>query len=492
MTIGNLLYRQENNTKIALKYGKGSISYEEWAYESKKLKSIICKLLPNESKCIAIYLPNSIQYAIAYFGILFSERVIIPIDPQSKAFEICSIVKYCEVDMIISSNAYKHIFEKVSQICSNRVIVYYIDTQEKIEYGKADFVQKTDNLMFSHVLSDVAIMLHTSGTTSDPKRVMLTHRNIISNIESNIKSLGLKEDDISLIALPMYFGYCNTAQFLTHVYLGGTIVILNTIFLPKQFWGVVEKENITNFTAVPSMLLMLVDYQYYKKYNYSSLKYICFGGGAMALEKLKILIKRFPTISFIHTYGQTECSPRITALLSEDSLRKIGSVGKAIPGVRVNIVDQNDNQLGAGERGEIVVEGDNIMKGYYKKPKFTSDILRNNLLHTGDIGYFDEDGYLYITGRKKNVIISGGVNIYPEEIEMIILSYEGVKNALVLGESHNLLGEVPIAKVIVDDSVNIDELRKYCLKHLAGYKIPVRFDKVIKLKKTYNGKNKRD
>lgn len=491
MRIENLLIRQANNNKEAIKNFNNSITYEEWYRESNNLKEEIENIVNIHSRCIAIYLPNSINYAIAYFGIIFSKKIVIPINSQAKSVEIYSTTKYCEIDLIISESLYKTVFEETFKQYENKVAVYYIDTNEIVQYGEKKWIEKTEELKFDDTDEDVVIMLHTSGTTSNPKRVMLTHKNLICNIESNIASLKIGEEERVMIVLPMCFGYCNTAQFLTHVYLGATIIISEPIFMPKQFFSLIQKEKITSVTAVPTMLLILLEYRYYEKYDISSLKYICFGGGTMPLEKIKEFANRFPSVSLIQTYGQTECSPRVTALLPNDAIRKIGSVGKSIPNVQVGIVDENDNVLGSGEMGEIVVKGKNVMKGYYKNPEATADVLRNGILHTGDIGYLDEEGYLYLTGRIKNIIISGGINIYPGEIELLLRQYKGVKEAKVVGEKHDLLGEVPIAKVVIEERVNLGELQKYCGENLSSYKVPIRFDNVQFLEKTYNGKIKR-
>ena len=334
-------------------------------------------------------------------------------------------------------------------------------------------------------------MLHTSGTTSEPKRIMLTHKNLISNIESNIQSLKLNEDDKTLISMPMIFGYCNTAQFLTHVYLGASIVILNNMFFPKLFFQTVQDECITNFTGVPSMLLMLLEYRYTDKYDINSLKYICFCLGKMPVDKLEILIRKFSSIVFVQTYGQTEASPRITALMPEDSLRKIGSVGLPIPNVNLKIVNDKGESLPSGIIGEIIIHGDNIMKGYYKQDAITNDTIIDGWLYIGKLGYLDNEGYLYLTGRKRNIIISGGINIYPVEIEDVLIGLAYVSDVCVISKEHYFLGEIPIAKIVLKDNCIIDDFRAYCAKKLSEYKIPKRFDFVTHLDKTYNGKIKR-
>lgn len=492
MRITELLERQSNNNKMALRHGDNSITYNDWYRYSDELSQRINTVKQVDTMNIALFLPNSIHYAIAYFAVLFSDRILIPIGIQAKELEIVSTIEYCEVDLIITDSRHRDFLVQALQEYHHRVIVYVIDTDETLVISKDKrFIAKSEHLVQNGSVDDVAIMLHTSGTTSNPKRVMLTHNNLIHNVESNIDSLKLTQDDKVLIALPMFFGYCNTAQFLTHVYLGATIVILDSVFLPKQFFQIVEKEKITNFTGVPSMLLMLLEYRYADRYDYESLRYICFGGGKMPVDQLKILIKKYPSIGFVQTYGQTECSPRVTALLPEYAIIKTGSVGIPILHVEVKIVNPEDNELPANEMGEIIVRGKNIMKGYYKRPDITSETIRNGWLHTGDLGYLDGDGFLYLTGRIKNIIISGGINVYPEEIEQLLLQHESVEDACVVGEEHKLLGEVPVAKVVLKHEISQVELKLYCTEKLADYKVPSRFDIVDSLPKTYNGKTKR-
>lgn len=339
-------------------------------------------------------------------------------------------------------------------------------------------------------LINTAIMLHTSGTTSNPKRVMLTHKNLICNIESNIASLEFNEKDTTLIVLPMYFGYCNCSQFLTHVYLGGRIIIAPQPFNPAIFLQLIEKYKCTNTTCIPSMLFLTISIR--NKYDMSSLRYLCFGGGVMPVHKLKQIISFFEGTGIVQTYGQTEASPRVTCLLPKDCLRKIGSVGKPIPGVEIDILDKNGVPVKNGEKGEIVVRGNNVMKGYYKHQDKTEQTIINGWLHTGDIGRVDEEGYLYIVGRIKNVIISGGLNIYPEEIEEILINYEGIKEVIVFGEKHDILGEIPVAKVVTDGCyIDEGQILEYSKKMVDAYKIPKKIIFCEQLEKTYNGKIRR-
>ena len=492
MLLTELLERQKDNEKMAIRYGDNEIKFSDWYSCSHSLSCVLNEVFEKNSYNVAIFLPNSINYAIAYFSILFANGVIVPIGVQSKRIEIISTLEYCEIDVIITSLEYRDLLNDYLCDYKYEVSLIFIEDYsiESINTGKR-FSYKSFADKNAGTEDDVAIMLHTSGTTSNPKRVMLTHSNIINNIESNIKSLNLTEKDKVLISMPMYFGYCNTAQFLTHLYLGASIVIMHGKFFPKLFFEIIQTENITTFTGVPSMLLMLLEYRYSSNYDIKSLRYICFGGGKMPVESLKKLINAFDSIGFVQTYGQTEASPRITALLPVDSLRKIGSVGLPIPNVKIKIVDEAGGCLSSNEIGEIVVQGKNVMKGYYKQEIATKNAVKNGWLYTGDLGYLDDEGYLYLTGRKKNIIISGGINIYPEEVEEILLQHPNIADVCVIAFEHKLLGEVPAARVVLKNKNGIMDFKSFCKNKLTDYKIPVSFEIVDKLDKTYNGKIKR-
>lgn len=496
--LSQLLLQWKEYDKTAIIQGEQRLSYREWHIKATNIGASLSRCLSPSSCHVALFLPNSIAYAVSYFGIVYANRTIIPIGPQSKGPEICSTLENCEVDVIITNTILQ---PKLIQILADYPYSVYLLNADNLDMMKLDkangWINKT-SISQETIAKDgrdaTAVMLHTSGTLSHPKRVMLTHQNLLCNIRSNIVSLSLTGDDVVLIALPMYFGYCNTAQFLTHVFLGATMVILEGMFIAKKFFSAVEAYRVTNFTGVPTMLLSLMDYRHREKYDIHSLRYICFGGGKMPVDKLQLLINSFPTVGFVQTYGQTEASPRVTALLPEDSVRKLGSVGRPIPGVTVAVVDEQGRVLDHGEIGEIVVRGENVMKGYYKNEAATSAVLRNGWLYTGDLGRLDEEGYLYLTGRRKNIIISGGVNIYPEEVEEVLLSHPCVADAIVYGVSDEYMGELPYAKVVVKEGKNVVEgvLINYCLDRLSSYKAPREIKFVKALAKTYNGKTKRN
>lgn len=493
MLLRDILAHKKDLVKTALKFGNVAISYcelyrdvEHWAAELEKCK---CK-----NRNIGIFLPNSPQYVIAYFAITFAGKTIVPIDIQAKKAELESTINYCELQLIISNGDYGKTIKLHLADSNCSVSILDLDNMTFYDAGNLSGCCDKNNTFYEDIVTnenEIALLLHTSGTTSNPKRVMLSHKNLMENVKSIIESLGLHEEDRTLISMPLYMASANTSQLLTHLYLGATVVIMNSMFLPTVFFSLVEEERITNFTGVPPYMYSICGHSYRNNCDISSLKLVCFGGAGTPVKKILQLLDTFPQINFVHMYGQTEASTRITHLLPEDARRKIGSVGKSISGVQVRLVNEEDKDVDPGQKGEIIVKGANVMSGYYKKPEETAKALKSGWLYTGDLGYSDPDGYLYIIGRRKNIIISGGMNIYPEEIEEILLCHPAVKEVFVFGDEDEYLGEVPAAHIVINEegsSTTEDELINYCYKHLSKFKIPRRIVFVPGISKTPTGK----
>ena len=492
MLVKELLVRQKSNSRIAIEHLNKSITYEEWFQLSSKLSKKIFQLVKKDSKNIAIFLPNSIEYAIAYFGITFCNKVIVPIGAKSTLSEVKSTMKYCETDVIITEKSRKEFFEKLEKKYEYKFWVIYIDDFcSEIYNCNLDYLDKTTSYVNCNNENDVALLLHTSGTMSNPKRVMLSHKNLISNVESNISYLRLSCNERTLISMPMHFGYCNTSQFLSHIYLGAYMCILKEPFMPKVFFETIQNKKITNYTGVPSTFFMLLNYKYEKLYDYSSLRFVCIGGSKISSKELMGISNRYGTFDVIYTYGQSEASTRVTALMQKDIEKRKDSVGLPIPDVKIKIVNDEGYVLPPYQFGEILIKGNNVMCGYYKNELLTEQTIVDGWLHSGDIGYIDEDGYLYVKGRIKNIIISGGINIYPEEIEEVLIGHPNVKKVRVESELHLLFGEIAIAKLVLYDDKKTENFKTFCSKYLSDYKIPKRFEIVEDIQETYNGKIKR-
>ena len=493
MQIHELLFQHQESEKTVIIQAGRSLSYAELCIRVENSAAGLRNCIDESVASVAIFIPNSIAYAIGYFSIAKNNKTIVPISISSTPTEVFATLNYCGAECVVTDleNVDKLIAMLEADAARSFYRIFNVETLEIVDVG--EYTKAVDSLS-QNELDGVAVLLHTSGTTSNPKRVMLTHDNLIANIISNIESLKLTAEERSLIVLPMHFGYCNTAQFLTHIYLGATLLIYEGTFFAKKFLSIIEKEKITNTTVVPTMLLVMLQYRGKTNYDLSSLKTLCFGGGFMPVDKLRELIEGYPSVGFVQTYGQTECSPRVTALLPEDSMRKVGSVGKPISGVAVKIVDEDGVEIENGDVGELLVYGSNVMKGYFRRREETDRSLLNGWHRTGDLGRIDKEGYIYLVGRKKNVIISGGINIYPEEIEELLRSHDCVAEAFVFGAVHELLDEEVVAHVVLNEwgKTNQESLKEYCFRNLSNYKIPAKIYIVDKLEKTYNGKVRRN
>ena len=388
--IRDLLIQLKNSSKTGLICGGAILSYAQWHNISEKISLENLRDLPG--KIVGIFLPNGIAYAVSYFACLYADKVIAPFYTGSTLNELAYTVKHCAISTMITTEKYVSIIESLVQIYGIPLNIVLLDdnleVQSTMVMKKVNLVESIDDL---NELNDVVVLLHTSGTTSKPKRVMLTNKGLLHNIQAHCESLNWCENEVCLIQLPMMFGYCNTAQFLAHVYLGACIVINPFPFLAADFYKIVEERKVTNFTAVPSILNILSKHNTLN-YDISSLKTVCFGGNPISKEKLIEIMYKFPTIAFVQTYGLTEAGPRVTTLPIQKCNEKVGSVGRAISGVEIKIIDRTGRNLAYGEIGEVLIKSKSIMKGYFRDSEETEKILHSEWLYSGDIGYLSEDG----------------------------------------------------------------------------------------------------
>ena len=488
MLLQDYLTRQKTNDALAIKQEDTELSYRQWYQQSTALAATLHHLA-GKSNHIALVFPNSIAYAVSYFAVLYASRVIVPMGPEVMQEEFCHTLSYCEIDVVLSYAAWKEQLLSHLKDYPYRVSVLFVDTNETLEVNPAlSPVPKTTEFSSLETADSVALMPHTSGSTSNPRRVMTTHRNLITNAQANINILGLTSQDKTLIVIPMRFGLSNTNQFLSCIMTGASMVILKPPFWVPNFIKTVQQESITYTVMVPSMLMLLLQFPIKNKKALETLKSISFSGSAMPAGRQKQLMERFPSLLFYYSYGLTEASTRVALLHPEYFEAKQGSVGLPIEGVHLRILSEEGKILPPGSTGEVLIQGPNIMKGYYKQPEATAETLIDGWFHSGDLGYLDEDGFLFLTGRKKNLIISGGQNISPEEVEEILNRFEQITDSCVFAKSDLIAGELPHALIVSPQTVNRKELARFCSQYLEEYKIPVTFEQVESIPKTYNGK----
>ncbi len=322
---------------------------------------------------------------------------------------------------------------------------------------------------------DTAVILYTSGTTGQPKGAELSHLNMVLNARLSDSMYAAQPDDVHLITLPLFHSFGQTVQMNAGFYNGATISLLPR-FDPDTALGIMQRDNITIFAGVPTMYWAMLNHPGADKYDLDkisqTLRYAFSGGAAMPVEVMKAFGEKF-NVKILEGYGLSETSP-VASFNRVNRERKPGSVGLPVWGVDIRIVDVEDEDVPQGELGEIVIRGHNVMKGYYKKPQATTEAFRNGWFHSGDIGRKDEDGYVYITDRVKDMIIRGGFNVYPREIEETLVSHPDVSLAAVIGIPHDQYGEEIKAFVVRKEGATASEaeIMAWAKENMAAYKYP--------------------
>jgi len=321
---------------------------------------------------------------------------------------------------------------------------------------------------------DPCQLMYTSGTTGRPKGAVISHRAVMWNLVNTMFGREDQEGEKALIIGPLYHTAALNNHLTIQISLGGTSILIRR-FDPAHVLEVIEREGATTISGSPAMYSLLMQYPESHRYDRSSITKCTAGSAILPLETKRRIEQFFPNVKGIYdVYGCTEASPTITILRGEDSVRKEGSVGKAMPFVQVRIVDESDSPLPPGQLGELVARGPNVMLGYHGMEAATRETLRGGWLHTGDVARMDEDGYIYIVDRKKDMIISGGENIYPREIEEVLLMHPLIVDVAVVGFSDPLWGESVRAFVVTQKGEKLTEAMvvDYCKQRLASYKKP--------------------
>jgi acyl-CoA synthetase (AMP-forming)/AMP-acid ligase II len=321
--------------------------------------------------------------------------------------------------------------------------------------------------------SDIAQIIYTSGTTGEPKGVMLRHSNLMANARSIMEYLKLGTEERHMVVLPFFYSFGNSI-LLTHFAVGATLVVHQSFLYPKVILEMMLNEKVTGLSGVPSTYALLLNRSSIRNYSFTDLRYLAQAGGAMS-PKLALELKEIlPQVDLFIMYGQTEASARLSFLEPQELIRKSGSIGRAIPGVSLRVLDKEGNPVKPGETGEIVAQGENIMAGYWEDPERTAQVIRKEGLWTGDLARMDEEGYLYIVSRRSEMIKSGAHRIGPKEIEEIILEHDAVHEVAVFGTDDLILGEAINACIVLKDAVSCSkkDILILCKKNLPAFKVP--------------------
>jgi len=470
--------------KVAVVHDNIRITYAELHHLSDAFAAILSKEGVQKGDRIILFLSNSIEYLIAYFGVLKTGAAIVALDPKLVAREFLYAYRDCMPRAVITDDKNFQAMQKIMAREKDDVLLLSIDRKNlSLQDTSFDCPACNEN--------DLAMIIYTSGTTGKPKGVRLSHLNLSANADSIITYLHLTENDKIMVVLPFFYSYGNSL-LTTHIKEGGTLVINNRFLFPNIVLEEMIAEEVTGFAGVPSSFAILMNKSSVRKYRFPKLRYITQAGGAMPPKMIEDFLQILPDVKFYVMYGQTEASARLTYLEPQYLKEKIGSVGKAIPGVELVVANKAGNPVVPGETGEICAKGKNIMLGYWNSPDETALTLRDWWLYTGDLARIDEDGFIYIIDRKKDMIKSGANRISPLEIEHIVMQLPGVLECAAVGIEDELLGEA-IHLFVVADGFRLEKnaIFLYCKKNLASYKLPKKIEFVEELPKTASGKIKR-
>jgi long-chain acyl-CoA synthetase len=319
----------------------------------------------------------------------------------------------------------------------------------------------------------VAGLFYTGGTTGASKGVMLTHRNLIANTFHFMTMAPPTTDTVFLIMAPLFHA-AGSNGVLGGIWSGSCQIPLK-VFDPATALDLIEKYQVTHTLGVPTMIAAITELQHAEPRDTSSLHMVAHGGSPIATEVVRRAAEAFPTAEFVHVYGMTEGSPLVTGLRNEQDLLDVDrsrSCGQALIGVQVKIIDEAGNALPTGEVGELAARGPNIMKGYWKKPEQTEAVLKDGWYRSGDMGYMDEEGFVFLVDRAKDMIVSGGENVYCSEVEEALYKHPAVLEAAVFGVPDEAWGEAVHAVVVPRETVTPEELIEFCRERIAGYKLP--------------------
>lgn len=493
---------KNNPSKIAYHFmGQGS-SYAELDGAITKFASGLEKLGVKQGDHIALLLGNSPHFVIGLYGALRLGATVIPVNPIYTADEIGYILNNGDVKVVVALDMAIPLAEKVHTHLPKVENFIFCETSEN---GISKQTNENLTLLpkmksFSEVVAsgdlsfkgpelnddDVAIILYTSGTTGKPKGAMLTHKNLFSNASDVGDYLQMNAQDRVITTLPMFHVFCLTVALNAPLLRGATLLIAPR-FSPKEIFELAKEYEATVFAGVPTMYNFLYQYPEGNTEDLKTLRLCISGGASLPVALLNNFESKF-NVRISEGYGLSEASP-VTCFNPLDRPRKAGSIGTSIIHVENKIVNELGEEVPVGEVGELIVNGPNVMKGYYKLPEETAAAIRNGWLHTGDLARVDEEGYFYIVDRKKDMIIVGGYNVYPREVEEVLYNHPEIVEAAVLGVPDLNQGEsVKCFVVSKNPSLTEEELLDYCREHLAKYKVPSSIEFLEELPKNTTGK----
>jgi len=453
--------------RTAVRLDERALSYRDLDELSARVASWLAGRGITPGDRVGLMAPNTLEFVELYYGILRAGAVVVPMNPLFKSRE----VSYHLSD---SGAALAFAWHGVADQAAEGARSAGTDLVIIEPSGLAETLARSDPVpaVADRAPSDTAVILYTSGTTGQPKGAELTHANLISNIEvTRTTLLGLRPADVMLGALPLFHSFGQTVVMGCAIATGGCLTLLPR-FDPVRALEIIKRDQVTVLAGVPTMYTAILHSAGGSAGDVASLRLCVSGGAAMPVELMRAFEKQFDCM-ILEGYGLSETSP-VASFNHPDRERKPGTIGQAIAGVEMRIQNDDGDPLPSGEIGEIAIRGDNVMKGYWRRPRDTEEAMEGGWFRTGDLGRVDAEGYFSIVDRKKDMIIRGGLNVYPREVEEVLYEHPAVAEAAVIGVPDQLLGEEVAAVVTLKPgaSADPDQLREHVKRQLAAYKYP--------------------
>ncbi len=482
---------REHGDKTFLHWEDEEVSYAKLLDISRSISGGLARtgLSKDDKVCILSY--NRPEFIYMMLGCAFSGTVLVPINTQFKAEEAAHIIRDSDARVVISQPEFAGLIERVRPECPGLEQVIMLD--EALP-GSAPFQELycPEGAVEQDIEEDdAAAIIYTSGTTGHLKGVMLTHKNYVFNAWEITEAARMSEEDRFMCILPLFHVNGQVVTVYAPLYAGASMVLLKG-FSPKEFLPRLEQYKATAFSGVPTVYAILNNLPDAESYDLSPLRFCICGAAPMPVDVFETFEKKYNAF-ILEGYGLSEgtCASSLNPL---DGKRKVGSIGVPLRGQEMMISDGRGEECSLGEVGEVLVRGDNVMKGYYKNPGATADTLKSGWLYTGDLGYKDDEGYFFIVGRKKEMIIRGGENIYPREVEEALYKHPGIMDAAVVGIPDKIWGEEVAAFVVPrpGHGLRASEIIDYLKETLANYKCPRMVFFWEELPKTVTGKVQKD
>jgi len=481
------VHSKQQPEKIITSFEGKNTSYSEFYEQAKRLAGYFQAKGYQKEDIIAVYLHNSDLFLVCYYACQLGGFSLLPVNTKLTAPEINYILTHSEAKALIYDVRFTDVLREIPDT--------FAKFQDTLLVGGEDTlptIVNDESITFKETQvdqNDTTVIFYTSGTTGKPKGVMLSAGNVEAAAEIWGEAVGYESTDRIHIVTPLFHCAASHVFCIPGIYAGGTIVI-EEAFSPEKALETMEKEDVTIFFGVPAMYMILLNTPKMAELKLNHLRLFAYGAAPMPFELVRKVKSLYPNVKVQNLYGQTENSPAATTLKDHHALEKVGSVGEALPHTEVRVVDEFGDSLPVGQVGEIVVKGPQVMKGYLKNEEATIQAIQNGWLYSGDLGRFDKDGLLYIVDRKKDMIIRGGENVYPVEVEEVLYEIPEVLEAAVIGVPHPVYGEVPKAYVVIKkgQSLSEEDVITFSSKRLAKYKLPAEVEIIDTLPRNASGK----